>query len=49
MDSIQKYNEAKARVSELQDWPELDPLQQMELDRLIREMNEFDEKLSNFE
>ena len=49
MDSIQQYKEAEQRVKELQAWPELDAVQQMELDRLVREMNELNEKLNNFE
>lgn len=49
MHNIPEYKEAEERVAELQSMHELDPVEQMELDRLIREMNEFKEKLSNFE
>ncbi len=47
--SYQEYNETKKRILELQNQIELDPVEQMELDRLIRERNEFKEKLNNIE
>jgi len=49
MDSFQDYQEAKKRIQQLQDWPELDVVEKMELDRLIKEVNEFQEKITNFE
>lgn len=49
MDSIKEYKEAEKRVAELQSMDELDVIEEMEHDRLCREMNEFNEKISNFE
>lgn len=43
MDNMQ-FKEAKERVAELQAMDDIDPVEEMELDRLIREMNEFKEK-----
>lgn len=49
MDSYQEYNKVKKRITELQNWPDLDIVEQMELDRLIKEINTFNEKMTNFE
>ena len=47
--SYQDKENALDRVDELQNMPELDVVEQMELDRLIREINEFKEKLINLD
>ena len=47
--SYQEHQDVKNRILKLQNQIELKPIEQSELDRLIRETNKFEEKLHNFE
>ena len=47
--SYQEFEEADKRLKELQSEIELDVIQEMEMDRLMEEINEFKGKISNFE